>query len=161
MKTYARARVRAYRMEKQPFSADLMNPITNLGSGYMISKPNGGCWFSPIRTNPPKGYKPYGWTEWNQHEDAGFDAGRTRTEYTIIGKILVIDDGELPDDIPLVKSKYEDKSSLDFEGLVKLGYQAVLMTQEGIRATHYVQSGFELYAWDCESVLVLDANCVQ
>ena len=76
MKTYTRARVRAYRMEEQPFSADLMKPITNLGGGYMISKPSGGCWFSPIRTNPPEGYKPYGWTEWNRHEDAGFDAGR-------------------------------------------------------------------------------------
>jgi hypothetical protein len=43
---------------------------------------------------------------------------------------------------------------IDFEAVVKSGIDAIWLTEDAIRHK-------EFYGWDCESVLILNSNCIQ
>lgn len=150
-------KIKAYRYEKQAFDIELFQPVSNVPDWC---KPKGGCWFSPIKTKRAEDYQPYGWAEWC--EDNGYTESwlgdRVRSEYRIEGKVLVIDDQFDPCSIRVVRHAYT--TSPDFEWLVREGYDAILLTQEGLHRFHMNDRGFELYGWDLESVLVLNPAAV-
>ena len=47
---------------------------------------------------------------------------------------------------------------IDFEKLVKIGIDAIWLTEKGINQTHLSQPS-NLYGWDVETVLVLNKKC--
>jgi hypothetical protein len=158
-------KVKAYRYDRngRDFDPALFKPVANIP---YRNKPSGGCWFSPIRTTRRlDGYEPYGWAEWVVDNDFRTIRPEERREFVIEGKILVIDGDIDPADIPAIIPPGlhpRDNYGPDFEFLVELGYDAILLTQEGLRRFHLVSGGgFELYGWDCESVLVLNPQAVR
>ena len=46
----------------------------------------------------------------------------------------------------------------DFEKMVKMGYDAIYLTDKGQMETRFTMP--DLYGWDCECVLVMNPDCV-
>lgn len=146
---------------------DSLNTLIHFGSNHynpkMIRpiknrewcKPSGGLWTSPEDSK-------YGWKEWCKAEDF-----RDCNEHNCFklnlneeAKVYVINNVQDILKAPLVKIKYKDmysKQFIDFELLSK-EYDAIWLTEEGQRKTR--NSEPDLYGWDCETVLILNPNCV-
>ena len=116
-------------------------PIKNI----KFVKPKGGLWASPVESS-------YGWREWCRDEN--YD-GKLSQHFTFIleGNIFIINDTYSVSCMPWVKEN-EYIQYPDFEQMVKLGYDAIFLTEKGQIETRFKKPS--LYGWDCESVLILN-----
>jgi len=133
----------------------------------IVNKPIGGLWTSPIDSK-------YGWKDWCK--DSSFRTCEKENSFELNlsenSKICTIDC--LSDLIKLLdKYNLKDISEqsrmfnmliriklaecLDFESMTK-DYDAVHLTTNGLSETHL--SLPNLYGWDCESVLILNKECI-
>jgi len=117
-------------------------------------KPTGGLWASPINCL-------YGWKE--AATDMEIGDFETSFEITIEGNILVIDSFEDLEKLPHITEELGPFAILevpDFEALLLDGVQAIFLTEKGQNETR-LTTPRNLYGWDCESVLVLDKECIK
>jgi hypothetical protein len=130
----------------------------------IINKPYGGLWSSPIDSK-------WGWKNWCESEDFRVD---TLWRYTIFKlkpdtKILIID--SLLDFIH-VWEKYSIPRRndlittwvLSFEKIQEDGYKGVYLTESGNSECHRTYFGTcdgDLNAWDCESMILFDLDCIE
>lgn len=131
------------------FNLDLFKPIENKN----WVKPTGGMQFSPIESE-------YGWKEWCESEDFR-DCSEDNcliVELKQDANIFIID--SLADLLkaPLYKP-YTILSSkvIDFKRLAQ-NYDCIWLTNKGQIETRFSEPN--LYGWDCESVLLMNPNCL-
>lgn len=113
-------------------------------------KPLGGLWTSPIGSD-------YEW------KDTGFKLCDESNCFTVClkmdAKVFMIDSLEDLMNAPLMWGDYGiPRKVLDFEAIAEQ-YDAIWLTGKGLGETH---DSFptNLFGWDCESVLILNADCI-
>ena len=128
------------------FDREEFNPI--LHNGWV--KPEGGLWTSPVDSK-------YGWKQWCTMEDA-FTETLTKHFYlnlTPEARIYVIDSLEDLHQCPKCMGLLDQV--IDFPKMAR-EYDAIWLTTRGQQVTRY-SFPMNLYGWDCESVLLLNAHC--
>ena len=130
------------------FIPEKVLPVKN--DNWVKPKRDGGLWTSPIDSK-------WGWKDWNDCEQ--FRDCDEQNSFTVYlkpdAKIFVIDSLEDLKDAPLIDGY--SKRVLDFEFLAQK-YDAIWLTEKGQNETH-LSYPIDLYGWDCETVLILNADC--
>lgn len=154
MKKYIHYGSKSYNPEK--FSEIKNYPLT-----CRFQKPEGGLWASAIDAN-------YGWIDFCENEACDVfcenqynrDNNFTFT-LTEDANILHIFSKEDVINLPIIELReYEDLPLfdtvyLDFEALVKMGYDAIeAHLSDGIGIYHL------LYGWDCDSILIMNKDVI-
>jgi len=128
------------------FDRKKFNSIKN----RMHVKPEGGLWASPINST-------WGWKDWCESESYGDLSSNFEFEFE--GNVFVIN--SLQDAMKMPWREVEGYRSIkypDYEKMIELGYDAILLTENGQQETRYSEPS--LYGWDCESVLVMNPSGV-
>lgn len=112
------------------------------------TKPSGGFWASPKGSH-------FGWRQWCENETYGDISRCFEVEFS--GRLLVIDSVDDLDNLPWVDDGLI--SWISFEKLSK-AYDAVHLTVIGQERTRYSLPR-SLYGWDCETVFVMNKNCLR
>ncbi len=120
-------------------------------------KPYGGLWASPI-------FSDYGWKEWckcNEFYGKGFGVCNMFRLKPDARVLRIESDDDLDtiekncDILQRVDSHFSDRViCMDFEKLLKLGYDAVEVWMNTARIY------FGLYGWDCDSIIILNPDCI-
>ncbi len=117
----------------------------------LFNKPIGGLWASSLNSK-------YGWKEWNESEKLvecnEFNSFKFQLKKD--ARILEIDSHEVVLKLP-VQGKYDMSCCMlliDFEK-IKNSYDAIefLVTKDR-------QLYWDLYGWDCDSILILNKECI-
>ena len=132
------------------YNPSLFQPIQN-----SWVKPKGGLWASPVNSKDS-------WKNWCLEENFNCISLDQSFEFEIEGNILVIDSYEDLLTKVIWFEKY-DEIYPDFEAMLMLGIDAIHLTEEGQCRTRFAKEGYslKLYGWDCESVLVLNPDCIK
>ena len=143
--------VRAFRLVTYgcgtAFDAQAWEPIRNRD----FCKPDGGLWASPVGAS-------WGWQQWCESEQWGDLSTRFETEFC--GRVFTIDGLGDAKRMPWrTNAKYSWGLWPDFEAMLAAGVQAIHMTERGQDEMRFCYP-YSLYGWDCECVLVMDANCI-
>jgi len=133
------------------FSRDKVKPIVD----EHFTKPLGGLWTSPIDSK-------WGWKDWCSQENFGDLTHYFELEIT--GNVLTIDSKEDLDKLRWVNLTATASGAGGywiplFEILEYENVDAIHLTVEGERKTRYSKP-YNLYGWDCESVLILNPDCI-
>lgn len=131
----------------QYFDSNLFKPIKNYG----FVKPEGGLWASNINAK-------YGWKNWCK--DNNFRECNVENSFKFKlrngSKILKIDDAKLLKQLPTVNIPYKFSwTNLDFEE-IKKQYDAIEVLISNDNRLYW-----DLYGWDCDSLLVLNKDCIE
>ena len=127
------------------YRKELFTPIKNREH----TKPEGGLWASPVGCS-------YGWQQWCESENWGDLTNSFETIYE--GRTLVIDSlRDLSNVVWQEGSSYRDCP--DYEAMLRLGIDAIHLTERGEQETRFSHPG--LYGYDCECVLVMNQECVR
>lgn len=123
------------------------DPIKNL---ICFSKPSGGLWASRKDGD-------FTWKEWCEAEEFHLDSFGTSFEFTVKenAKILELNNKEQLKYLPKIEG-YGSRLKecwLDFEKLEK-SYDAIELTNIG-------SLYWELYGWDCNSILIMNPKIVE
>lgn len=119
-----------------------------------LTKPRGGLWASPVDAE-------YGWHDWCSDENFRSYDEDNCFKFTLRkdARVLMIDGKDVLTDLP----KYKDPDfshnvwvSLDFEELVRQGYDAVEVSISDDPRLYML-----LYGWDCDSILVMNPDVVE
>ena len=131
------------------FDEDLFLPIKN----KRWEKPDGGLWTSPKNSK-------WGWKDWcisecymDCSDDNCFEIMLKKT-----ANILKIDNENDFKNAPLIDSEY-NSCFLDFEKIAEK-YDAIWVTAKAVFSLR-MNRKYSLYSWDCESVLILNKDCLQ
>ena len=131
------------------FDANLFMEINNFELGHV--KPHGGLWASNINAK-------YGWKEWcreNNFRKCSYDDS-FKFKLKSGTKVLRIDKAKTLKELPIIDSPYKFSwINLDFEK-IKENYDAIEVL---ISADH--QLYWDLYGWDCDSLLILNKDCIE
>ena len=117
----------------------------------MFVKPKGGLWASDINAE-------YGWKDWCTDEEFRDCQIENSFKFKLKegSKVLTIDNAEMLSGLPQQESIYRFLSVfLDFEK-IKEEYDAI---EVFISSDH--QLYYDLYGWDCDSLLVLNKECIE
>lgn len=76
---------------------------------------------------------------------------------SVCGNIIVINDGNVLNTLPWYLGEFDER--IDFESLTYSGVDAIWLTANGQSKTRWSQP-HSLDCWDCESILVLNPNCI-
>jgi len=133
----------------ESFQRVLFEPIKN----REWIKPHGGLWSSPIDSE-------LGWADWCKSNDYGNLSQSFEFEFE--GNVFVIDSYDDALSAPILTCDVLDykKHYIDFEKLIALGYDAVWLTECGEYETRNFNRPLSLYGWDCESVLIMNPDCI-
>jgi len=150
---------------KKELSKEEFKPARN-NSGS--NKPRGGLWASPYY--PDKEYIS-GWHEWCSSEMEHW-----LSNYSVVleikddARVFVIDNQEdLINFINIVGIAEDELTSKlkffaypNFEKVSQM-FDAVYLTEEGQWKTRFSDNGcnYNLYGWDCESILILNYDCIE
>lgn len=130
------------------YDPTLFKPIQNQN----WIKPLGGLWTSPIDSKRS-------WKDWCESEN--FHTYALDSSFTLSfkpnSKILVIDGLKDLKYLPIQNITSYQKY-IDFEKLSK-SVDAIWLTDKGESETRY-NSGINLYGWDCESVFIMNSDCI-
>lgn len=114
-------------------------------------KPHGGLWASNVNAK-------YGWKDWCK--DNNFRDCLEENSFTFKlkdnAKVLIIDDATKLKKLPTIESIYKFSwINLDFEK-IKQEYDAieVLISED-------MQLYWDLYGWDCDSLLVMNKDIIE
>jgi len=146
------------------FSKTMFTPVKNRN----WNKPTGGLWTSPL-------YSSWGWKDWCHAEN--FRECTEDNSFIITlkenARVLKIDTRQdlynVKETIIINAGPYARKM-LDFELLAK-NYDAIWLTENGQIETRFPayydnistrdeNAAFDLYGWDCESVLILNKEVI-
>tara|TARA_R100001086_G_scaffold99295_1_gene49531 strand:+ start:298 stop:714 length:417 start_codon:yes stop_codon:yes gene_type:complete len=120
-------------------------PITVANGSH--TKPWGALWTSPAGSNRS-------WSEWCQDQEFGIDRLAVGVTLDVsLERALVINS-----QADLLKLDWRQDGRYkypDWESMANRGVDVVHLTANGLDATRY-----ELYGWDCESVVVLNSQAV-
>lgn len=137
-----------------------IDPVSNAN----FPKPDGGLWLSPPTETGSA------WTDYAARE--GYTPASLRGAVTQEVRlrpgtsVLVIDSRDHLLDAAAtfpglpVEHEWQQAAPLDFEAVAE-SFDAIWVTDAGRRENHRDPSGLDLYAWDIESVVVLNASAVQ
>ena len=131
----------------EPFDRDLIEPIRNR---QYFTKPWGGLWASPVDAE-------FGWKQWCEQENFA----RHRFGHSFIftlspeAKVLTISSSLDLHDLPLAGDSLLDEVQLDFEELVRQGYDAVELELSRDGKLYWA-----LYGWDCDSIVILNRDVI-
>lgn len=132
------------------YSKDKFKEIKN---ERLFTKPIGGLWASRVDTE-------YGWKNWTEDEHFRTEVYREDNYFKFKlkdeAKVLVMDNAKQILDLPKQKNEFNFSFvCLDFEKLAK-EYDAieVLISQDG-------KLYWDLYGWDCDSILVMNKEMVE
>lgn len=141
------------------FDIKKFHPIRNV---QLFAKPYGGLWASPIDS-------PMNWENWCKRENFHLSALKQNFTFRIRpdSKILYINNTKILDSLPKVKAlsgfeEFQAWDCLDFEELSK-EYCAIeiSLSQEERNDCDFWKSLYHrLYGWDCDSILIMDPNCM-
>jgi hypothetical protein len=152
---------------KSSLAKDQFKPIQNIKD---FVKPKGGLWTSPYTLNSQY-YS--AWHEWCSHED--FNSGLSKDSVVVELKenvrYFVIDSQQcLKDFIDIVgecESEFSKTTGYKFAvypnwEIAATIFDVVYLTQKGAWDTHipFENREYNLYGWDCETVLVLNYDCI-
>ena len=119
-------------------------------------KPFGGLWVSPSNSD-------YGWKQWCIDNDYNFEL--LQNKFTISLKentrIFKIEDLLTLKKLPCLEYKIGSFSKyyLDFEKISTM-YDCIWLTEKGEQETRF-SAPIDLYGWDCESILIMNKNCIK
>lgn len=127
------------------------------------NKPSGGLWTSPVDST----------SSWKHFCDSEQfreceEENSFKLKFKYGTKIAIINSVKDLDNMPLQKVEQETPlnkfsrflfKNIDFELLVKIGVDAIWLTNEGQWQTRFSQP-INLYGWDCETVLIMNKKCV-
>lgn len=133
------------------FDRGRFQPIKN---GHLPSKPSGGLWASPINST-------WGWRDWCATECFDCDDANSFTFRLLLSaEVLVINCVDDMLQLPVTRW-FTDLVMVDFEKLART-WDAVWLTERGQAATRFRahNCGFDLYGWDCESILVMNPDVI-
>ena len=132
------------------FDRSQFKPIRDDNKRQWI-KPEGGLWTSPVDSE-------HGWRQWCESED--FHTGSLRKSFRIrfTGRLYVIHTQMDLYAIPSSVTSWGGRVPL-WEGLMKWGFDAVHLTNEGQWANRHTHPK-SLYGWDCETVLVMNPDTI-
>lgn len=113
------------------------------------NKPIGGLWASPVNAT-------FGWKDWCEAEEFRECIENNSFKFTLPGaNVLTINSVE-----DLRKAPTLDYNGIgwiiDFERCIKLGYDAIELN---ISKSHELY--WELYGWDCDSILVMNPDKIK
>jgi len=141
------------------FNIDKFKPIRNK---YFFPKPHGGLWACPVDSN-------HSWKQWCEGNNFNIEHLKDYFNFTLKdnARILVIDS---PDDMKekfifqKPKKEYDpvelmSKWNIDFLAMSKI-YDVIYLTEKGEVTTRF-HSNYNLYGWDCESILILNKNIIK
>ena len=133
------------------YKPELVSKIENFWK-----KPKGGLWTSPISSS-------FGWKQWCEAEDFRECTGLNsfNLKFKRDSSVLIIDSYEDLSKLPHIdiESRSNDKC-LDFE-LLNNTFDAIWLTENGLYETNNLWSGgFNLYGWDCESILIMNKDSI-
>lgn len=142
------------------FDKNLFESIKNQ---YFV-KPQGGLWASSVNAK-------YGWKDWNEY--SGFRKCQEENSFKFRlkenAKVCIINKIEELRSLPengaykneeyknvLSRSVIKDIKCLDFEKLVTMGYDAILVNISSDQRLYWA-----LYGWDCDSLLVFNKEIIE
>lgn len=129
------------------FDRSIFKPIKNKDMPWV--KPTGGLWASPIDAD-------YGWRNWCNDEKFRECVEGNSFKFTLPdANILYISSVKDTMGLP-IKSVHFESIFLDFEELVRMGYDAIELNISSDRELYW-----RLYGWDCDSILVMNPNKIQ
>lgn len=134
------------------YMPELVKPVKNAKYGW-VKPDSGGLWCSPVDSK-------YGWKEWckeNNFRDCDESISFT-LEINHNARVLKIDSYSDLARLPHINNdNFNDpRRYLDFEKLC-LHYDAIWLTEKGQWETRLTEP-YQLYGWDCESVLIMNPN---
>jgi hypothetical protein len=128
------------------------DPVIN--RDYSFTKPIGGLWASREGDN-------CGWKNWCEREEFHLSRLNTNFKFTLKddARILRIDHEDQLDNLPKLKNYNKDNEydecCLDFEKL-KQNYDAI---EVDITVDYRIY--WRLYAWDCNSILIMNPEIIE
>lgn len=131
------------------FDPNLFKPIQN---DQCWVKPRGGLWASPIDTK-------LGWKDWCEKEEFRECIEENSFIFTLPkANIFVIDSVEKLKELPTIADPVWKSIStlIDFENCIKFGYDAIELNLSADRQLYW-----ELYGWDCDSILVMNPDKIK
>jgi len=145
---------------KYGVSFDPSKIVIDLNNEYngCLFKPDKGFWGSPVDAR-------YGWKEWCENEEFGDYVFKKPVYWTLTsGKILQVNWDEVKNKETSNLTKYiklGDHCSyivLDWDKMLKDGIVAVQLMDGCIGHCFKYDLETHFYAWDCESIVVLDKS---
>lgn len=131
----------------QQFDSSLFTEIKNCN----FVKPNGGLWASNVNAE-------YGWKDWCTENDFRECNEENSFKFKLKSgtKVLKIDSKNILKELPTVNIPYNFSwVNLDFEE-IKKSYDAIEVLISNDDGLYY-----DLYGWDCDSLLVLNKECIE
>ena len=126
----------------------------------LFAKPEGGLWGSPEDAK-------YGWAEWCAAQEFRECRKDNSFKFSLKGDAKILYINSIRDLEPLPKAKNEPLQihmwvCLDFEQLVRDGIDAIELDLSGEKRTETRREGlyYQLYGWDCDSLLVLNKDMI-
>jgi hypothetical protein len=113
------------------------------------NKPKGGLWTSPVDSS-------YGWSDWSKDNEYGDLSSHFDLDFE--GAVFEIDSLEDMNNLPWIENN--SMYFVSFEPLVFMGYDAIRLTDKGQTDTRFTHPK-SLYGWDCETVLVMNADAIK
>ena len=133
----------------EPFDRGLIQPIKNR---EYFTKPRGGFWASPVDAE-------FGWKQWCEREHFALDRFVHSFKFTLSPEAKVLTIGSKLDlhGLPRGDTFGLDLGMvcLDFEELVKQGYDAV-----ELELSRDWDLYWDLYGWDCDSIVILNPDII-
>ena len=125
--------------------------FTKIRNKYGWVKPIGGLWASDVNAE-------FGWKDWCKENEFRECTEENSFQFKLKqnARVLVIDNVKRLNNLPKTKIPFElSWVNLDFEKIMK-EYDAieVLLSKDW-------QLYWDLYGWDCDSLLVLNPNCIE
>lgn len=138
------------------FDLNRFNPIKN---GHLESKPFGGLWASPVDSK-------WSWRNWCEAEEFRLDRLITSFSFVLSDDARVIhlksgaDVDKLPKYNPYTGTDYPARY-IDFENLMnECDAIEVHMSEEPSETKWQDQLYCRLWAWDCDSILIMNPEIV-
>jgi hypothetical protein len=117
----------------------------------MRNKPKGGLWVSPLNSQ-------ISWKDWCLEEEFPCNIEYYfKLKFYKSAKIYKIDFNEDLLKLPHIYYKETDCYYPDFEEIMK-SFDAIWLTEKGVGKTNSMLNSYNLYGWDCESVLIMNKN---
>lgn len=130
------------------FSINEFMPVSNW---RLRNKPMGGLWASPLDAER-------GWKNWCEAEEFAECDEKNSFRFRLArgAKVYHIRNKKDVDALPEQKERLEFVRSVDFEKMMKDGWQAI-----ELHLSECPELYWALYGWDCDCILVLDPNVVE
>lgn len=122
-----------------------------------FTKPTGGLWASRKSAT-------FGWRDWCHREDYDFCELEKSFEFTLkdTSRVISISNLEHLHNLPKKETLWGWTYNIDFEECLYLGIDAIELCWYGSEYKDVARDDlhFDLYGWDCESIVVLNPNIV-